>query len=70
MFPYSQALPPRTLPVSLLVQVLLTAKSQLEQVVDKQLDDAVARRDAATVLRFARLYKPLGKQVRQGCMVV
>lgn len=81
---FVQALPTHTLPVHLFhpfsphtlrlfmftAQVLLTAKSQLEQVVDKQLDDAVARRDAAAVLRFARLYKPLGKQVRQGCMVV
>ncbi|KAG1668624.1 hypothetical protein FOA52_001493 [Chlamydomonas sp. UWO 241] len=43
-------------------QVLLQARSKLESVVDRQLDDAVARRDATAVLRFARLYKPLSKQ--------
>ena len=47
-------------------QVLLEARSQLEVLVDSQLDDAVSRRDQVAVLRFARLYKPLGKQVGGG----
>lgn len=45
------------------VQVLLVAKQQLEVVVDRRFDDAVARHDATDAVRFARLYKPLGKQV-------
>ncbi len=44
--------------------VLLEAKKRLETVVDRQLDEAVTRMDAQGVLRFAALYKPLGKQVR------
>lgn len=43
-------------------QVLLQARTKLEEVVDKQLEEAVARRDQIAVLRFAKLYKPLGKQ--------
>jgi len=50
-----------------LPQVLLSAKSKLEAVVDERFDDAVAKRDAASATRFARLYKPLGKQV---CVVL
>ena len=30
---------------------------------DRQMDEAVTKRDQAAVLRYARLYKPLGKQV-------
>ena len=45
-------------------QVLVVAKQRLETVVDQRFDEAVAQRDAASATRFARLYKPLGKQVR------
>lgn len=47
-------------------QVLREAKSQLEAVVERRFDEAVASRDSATAVRFAKLYKPLGKQVRPG----
>ncbi|GAX77377.1 hypothetical protein CEUSTIGMA_g4823.t1 [Chlamydomonas eustigma] len=43
-------------------KVLMEAKAQLEVVVDKQLEEAVAQRNQAAVLRYAKLYKPLGKQ--------
>lgn len=33
---------------------------------ERRFDEAVATRDSATAVRFAKLYKPLGKQV--GCM--
>ncbi|MEW5307113.1 MAG: hypothetical protein WDW36_009530 [Sanguina aurantia] len=43
-------------------KVLREAKSQLEAVVERRFDEAVASRDSATAVRFAKLYKPLGKQ--------
>ena len=46
------------------VQLLLTAKARLEGVVEAKFEDAVARRDTAAAVKFAKLYKPLGKQVR------
>ena len=52
--------------VSPTLQVLLEARSKLEVVVDQRMDDAVSRRDQAAVLRYAKLYKPLGKQVSAG----
>ena len=41
----------------------MEARSRLEVVVDRQIEEAVTKRDQAAVLRYARLYKPLGKQV-------
>ena len=61
--PQGSSHPPAPPPSSISAQVLLQARTRLEEVVDRQLDDAIGRRDQATVLRFARLYKPLGKQV-------
>ncbi|KAF6250525.1 component of oligomeric golgi complex 4, partial [Scenedesmus sp. NREL 46B-D3] len=40
-------------------QLLLSAKAQLESVVAQRLEEAVAARDHAAVLRFVRLHKPL-----------
>ena len=51
------------LPCSSSAQVLMEARSRLEVVVDRQMEEAVTKRDQAAVLRYARLYKPLGKQV-------
>ncbi|WIA35384.1 hypothetical protein OEZ86_003832 [Tetradesmus obliquus] len=39
--------------------LLLSAKAQLEAVVSQRLEEAVAARDHAAVLRFVRLHKPL-----------
>ena len=44
-------------------QLLMGAKAKLEEVVDTRFDDALNRRDHSAVLRFTKLYKPLGKQV-------
>lgn len=49
-------------------QVLLEAKASLERVVESRFEDAVARRDSAAAVRFAKLYKPLGKAV--GVLVI
>ncbi len=40
----------------------MEAQAKLEEVIGRQLSEAVAKRDQAAVLRFAWLYKPLGKQ--------
>jgi hypothetical protein len=48
-------------------QLLLGAKGQLEAVIAARLDDAVAARDHAAVMRFVKLHKPLGiPQARRG----
>jgi hypothetical protein len=44
---------------SVVLQLLLSAKAQLESVVSQRLEEAVAARDHAAVLRFVRLHKPL-----------
>lgn len=54
---------PATLPDCLL-QVLMEVRARLEEITERRFEDAVARRDHAAAVRFARLYKPLGKQVR------
>ena len=41
-------------------QMLLTAQSQLEDVVASKLKDAIKALDHTAVLRFVRLHKPLG----------
>jgi hypothetical protein len=41
------------------LQLLLSAKAQLESVVTQRLEEAVAARDHAAVLHFVRLHKPL-----------
>eukprot|EP00798_Chlamydomonas_sp_ICE-L_P008858 gene8858-3742_t len=43
-------------------QILTEARSKLEEVVARRFDEAVNRRDTAAAVRFAKLYKPLGKQ--------
>lgn len=40
-------------------QLLLSAKQQLETVVHQKLEEAVAARDHAAVLRFVLLHQPL-----------
>jgi hypothetical protein len=42
-----------------LLQLLLSAKHQLETVVHQKLEEAVAARDHAAVLRFVLLHQPL-----------
>lgn len=44
----------------MLVQLLLGAKSKLESIVAQKLEEAVAARDHANVLRFIKLHEPLG----------
>jgi hypothetical protein len=44
---------------TVLLQLLLSAKAQLESVVAQRLEEAVAARDHAAVLRFVKLHKPL-----------
>lgn len=46
-------------------QLLLSAKERLEQIVQTRFDDAVARRDQSSALRFAKLFAPLGRR-REG----
>jgi hypothetical protein len=46
-------------PFDIWLQLLLSAKAQLEAVVTQRLEEAVAARDHAAVLRFVRLHKPL-----------
>lgn len=47
------------------------AKAQLESVVTARLDEAVAARDHAAVMRFIKLHKPLGSpQVGRRVLVV
>lgn len=41
------------------LQLLLSAKAQLESVVTQKLEEAVATRDHPAVLRFVQLHKPL-----------
>lgn len=41
-------------------QLLLSAKQQLEGVVAARLEEAAGARDHAAVMRFVKLYKPLG----------
>lgn len=43
-------------------RVLLEVKSRLEELTDRRFEDAVGRRDHTAAIRFARLYKPLGRQ--------
>jgi hypothetical protein len=45
-------------------QLLMEAKYKLEEVTERRFGDAVARRDHAAAVRFAKLYRPLGRQVR------
>jgi hypothetical protein len=45
------------------VQVLDTAKATLQQEILRRLDDAKRKGDHKTVLRFTRLYAPLGLKV-------
>jgi hypothetical protein len=47
------------------LQLLLSAKERLEQIVQTRFDDAVARRDQSSALRFAKLFAPLGRR-REG----
>lgn len=42
-------------------QIILDAQLKLEEVIARQLDDAVQKRDQGQVQRFAKMYKPLGK---------
>ena len=44
-------------------QMLLDAKKQLEEVIEKRLADAAGQDDHATVLRYVRLYAPLQLKV-------
>lgn len=46
--------------------MLLEVKSRLEELTDRRFEDAVGRRDHTAAIRFARLYKPLGRQVGTG----
>ncbi|KXZ41619.1 hypothetical protein GPECTOR_358g126 [Gonium pectorale] len=43
-------------------RILLEVRAKLEDITEKRFQEAVAKRDHAAALRFARLYKPLGKQ--------
>ncbi|EFJ43661.1 component of oligomeric golgi complex 4 [Volvox carteri f. nagariensis] len=43
-------------------RVLMEVRSRLEEITDRKFEEAVARRDHTAAVRFARLYKPLGKQ--------
>ncbi|GIL67932.1 hypothetical protein Vafri_21202, partial [Volvox africanus] len=43
-------------------RVLMDVRARLEAITDRRFEDAVARRDHAAAVRFARLYKPLSKQ--------
>ncbi|KAL6746871.1 component of oligomeric golgi complex 4 [Haematococcus lacustris] len=43
-------------------QVLVEAAAQLRQVVERRFEEAAARRDTPTVVRYTKLYKPLGQQ--------
>jgi hypothetical protein len=42
-----------------MLQLLLSAKAQLESVVSQKLEEAVAARDHTAVLRFVQLHRPL-----------
>ncbi|KAG2447879.1 hypothetical protein HYH02_007335 [Chlamydomonas schloesseri] len=43
-------------------RVLMEVRARLEEITERRFEDAVARRDHTAAVRFARLYKPLGKQ--------
>jgi len=45
-------------------QVLQDAKSRLQSVILSRLEEAMQKNDHQTVLRFTRLYAPLGLQAR------